>query len=97
MYSRLFRLSITLHGVLKLVRRTMTSLRVQLPGKFDFSRQGEWPKWSRRFERLRQAYGLAKEEEESQINTLIYAMRTRIRLFFAHHRTLALVRTLGFE
>ena len=34
----------------------------------------EWPKWSRRFERFRQASGLAKEEEESQINTLIYAM-----------------------
>ena len=42
--------------------------------KFDFSRQDEWPKWSRRFERFRQASGLAKEEEESQINMLIYAM-----------------------
>ena len=42
--------------------------------KFDFSRQEEWPKWSRRFERFRQASGLSKEEEESQINTLIYAM-----------------------
>ena len=27
-----------------------------------------------RFERFRQASGLVKEEEESQINTLIYAM-----------------------
>ena len=52
----------------------MTSFRVQLPEKFDFSRQEEWPKWSRRFERFRQASGLAKEEEESQINALIYAM-----------------------
>ena len=52
----------------------MTSFRVQLPEKFDFSRQEEWPKWSRRFERFRQASGLAKEEEESQINTLIYTM-----------------------
>ena len=52
----------------------MTSFQVQLPEKFDFSRQEEWPKWSRRFERFRQASGLAKEEEESQINTLIYAM-----------------------
>ena len=52
----------------------MTSFRVQLPEKFDFSRQEEWPKWSRRFERFRQASGLAKEEEESQINTLIDAM-----------------------
>ena len=52
----------------------MTSFRVQLPEKFDFSRQDEWPKWSRRFERFRQASGLSKEDEESQINTLIYAM-----------------------
>ena len=41
--------------------------------KFDFSHQEEWPKWSRRFERFRQASGLVKEEE-SQINMLIYAM-----------------------
>ena len=52
----------------------MTSFRVQLPEKFYFSGQEEWPKWSRRFERFRQASGLAKEEEESQINTLIDAM-----------------------
>ena len=65
---------ITSHGVRSGFPRTMTSFRVQLPEKFDFSRQEEWPKWSRRFERFRQASGLAKEEEESQINTLIYAM-----------------------
>ena len=62
---------ITAHGVRSGFPRTMTSFRVQLPEKFDFSRQAEWPKWSRRFERFRQASGLAKEEEESQINTLI--------------------------
>ena len=62
------------HGVRSGFPRTMTSFRVQLPEKFDFSRQEEWPKWSRRFERFRQASGLAKEEEESQINMLIYAM-----------------------
>ena len=52
----------------------MTSFKVDLPEKFDFARQDEWPKWSRRFERFRQASGLTKEEEESQINTLIYAI-----------------------
>lgn len=51
----------------------MTSFRVQLPEKFDFSRQEEWPKWSRRFDHFCQASGPVKEEE-SQINTLIYAM-----------------------
>ena len=45
-----------------------------LPERFDFSCQEEWPKWSRRFERFRQASGLAKEEEEGQMDTLIYAM-----------------------
>ena len=42
----------------------MTSFRVQLPEKFDLSRQEEWPKWSRRFERFRQASGLVKEAED---------------------------------
>ena len=46
----------------------------QLPEKFHFRRQEEWPKWSRRFERFRQASGVAKEQEESQINILICAM-----------------------
>jgi len=54
----------------------MATLRVQLPEQFDFSRPEEWPKWSRRFERFRQASGLAKEEdEESQTSTLlVYAI-----------------------
>ena len=51
----------------------MTSFQLQLPEKFDFSRQENWLKWSPRFERFRHASGLTKEEEESQINTLIYA------------------------
>ena len=44
------------------------------PEKFNFSQPEEWPKWSRRFERFRQASGLTEKEETSQINTLIYAM-----------------------
>ena len=47
----------------------MTSFRVQLPEEFDFRRQEEWLKWSRRFERFLQSSGLVKEKEESQINT----------------------------
>ena len=35
---------ILLHGVRSGFPRTMTSFRVQLPEKFDFSRQEEWPK-----------------------------------------------------
>ena len=52
----------------------MTSFRVQLPEEFDFRRQEEWLKWSRRFERFLQSSGLVKEKEESQINTLIYPL-----------------------
>ena len=52
----------------------MTSFRVEVPEKFDFSRQEDWPRWSRRFERFRQASGLANEDEVSQVNTLIYTM-----------------------
>ena len=62
------------HGVRSGFPWTMTSFRVQLPEKFHFRRQEEWPKWSRRFERFREASGVAKEEEESQINILICAM-----------------------
>ena len=74
LFSACFYDLILSHGVTSGFPRTMTSFRVQLPEKFDFSRQEEWPKWSRRFERFRQASGLAKDEEESQINMLIYAM-----------------------
>ena len=56
------------------MRRTITSFRVQLPEEFDFRRQEEWLKWSRRFERFLQSSGLVKEKEESQINTLIYPL-----------------------
>ena len=52
----------------------MTSFRVHLPEEFDFRRQEEWLKWSRRFERFRQSSGLVKEKEESQINTLIFPL-----------------------
>ena len=66
--------SLTLHGVKIKKGPTMTSFRVPLPEKFDFSRQEEWPKWSRRFERFRQASRLVKKEEESQLNMLIYSV-----------------------
>ena len=48
------------HGVRRGFQRTMTSFRVQLPQKFDLSRQEEGPKRSRRFERFGQVSGLAR-------------------------------------
>ena len=52
----------------------MATYQIAPPEKFNFSQPEEWPKWSRRFERFRQASGLTAKEETSQINTLIYAM-----------------------
>ena len=46
------------------------------PEKFTFRTPQEWPKWIRRFERFRQASGLAGKGEESQVNALIYSMGT---------------------
>ena len=47
------------------IRRAMTSFQVQLPENFAFRRHDDWFKWSIRFERFRQASGLAKEKEET--------------------------------
>ena len=44
------------------------------PEPFTFSRPEEWIKWSRRFERFRQASGLKDKDDEAQVNTLIYSM-----------------------
>ena len=46
---------------------------MQLPEKFSFKPE-EWPKWIRRFERFRMAWGLSKEDEENQVNALIYSV-----------------------
>ena len=51
----------------------MASFQVHLPEKFSFKPE-EWPKWILRFERFRLASGLSKEDEESQVNALIYSM-----------------------
>ena len=50
------------------------AVRVNPPDPFDFSQPEEWPRWSRRFERFRQASGLIAKSPESQISTLIYTM-----------------------
>ena len=52
----------------------MAELRISPPEAFTFSRPEEWTKWIRRFERFRQASGLAEKEQVSQIHTLIDMM-----------------------
>ena len=52
----------------------MAEIRITPLENFTFSRPEEWTKWIRRFERFRQASGLAEKEQTSQIHTLIYTM-----------------------
>uniref|UniRef100_A0AAV2J638 Uncharacterized protein n=1 Tax=Knipowitschia caucasica TaxID=637954 RepID=A0AAV2J638_KNICA len=39
------------------------------PGKFDFTKVTEWPRWLKRFERYRIASGLDKQSQEFQVNS----------------------------
>ena len=44
------------------------------PRSFDFTKPNTWPDWKQRFQRFRLAAKLNKENNEVQINILIYAM-----------------------
>ena len=44
------------------------------PEKFNFKKPESWTKWNQRFERFRIASDLKSEEQETQVNTLIYFM-----------------------
>ena len=50
------------------------SYQIATPESFSFAHPEDWPKWIRRFERFRQASGLATKSEASQVNTLVYTM-----------------------
>ena len=50
------------------------TFQVAPPESFDFARPEQWEKWIRRFERFRIASGLSAQDDEAQVNTLIYAM-----------------------
>ena len=52
----------------------MASLRLQPPGPLDFRSPDGWVKWKRRFEQYRIASGLATENDDRQISTLLYCM-----------------------
>ncbi len=52
----------------------MASYQIPAVEKFDFGQPENWPKWIRRFERFRQASGIASKTEESQVNALVYSM-----------------------
>eukprot|EP00112_Aurelia_sp_Birch-Aquarium-sp1_P024656 Seg788.12 transcript_id=Seg788.12/GoldUCD/mRNA.D3Y31 product="hypothetical protein" protein_id=Seg788.12/GoldUCD/D3Y31 len=51
----------------------MALFQVSTPEKFNFKPE-EWGRWIRRFERFRIASKSNEENEEAQVNTLIYSM-----------------------
>ena len=51
----------------------MAHYQVKPPEKFSFKSE-EWTKWIKRFERFRIASGLDLQDEENQVNALIYSM-----------------------
>ena len=54
-------------GVILVIFYTMAALyQVGPPEPFTFSRPEEWTRWSRRFERFRQASGLKEKGDEAQ-------------------------------
>ena len=52
----------------------MTSLHLDPPASFNFTRPDEWPHWKRRFQQFQSASGLSSESEERQISILLYCM-----------------------
>ena len=52
----------------------MASLRLQPPDPLHFRSPDGWVKWKRRFEQYRIASGLATENDDRQVSTLLYCM-----------------------
>ena len=57
-----------LHGVRSGI---MASYQIPAIEVFDFNTPTEWPNWICRFERFRNASGIAIKSQEGQIDTLI--------------------------
>jgi hypothetical protein len=45
-----------------------------MPEPFDFKQPDNWPKWKKRFEQYRVAFGLSAEDKPRQVNTLLYCL-----------------------
>ena len=52
----------------------MANVHFQPSESFNFHEPDEWPHQRKRFEQFRIASGLAAEEEERQVNTLLYCL-----------------------
>ncbi|KAL5510072.1 hypothetical protein EMCRGX_G005545 [Ephydatia muelleri] len=54
----------------------MSTLRLQPPESFDYSKSDGWPRWRRRFEQFRNASGLSSDKDDvRQVSTLLYCLR----------------------
>ena len=47
---------------------------LQTPAPFPFNSPDKWPKWKKHFEQYRITSGLAKEDDERQVSTLLYCL-----------------------
>ena len=54
--------------------RSTYNVSFQPPPPFHFSSPDERPKWRRRFEQFRVVSGLRKEDEETQVSTLLHCL-----------------------
>ena len=52
----------------------MASLLLQPLEPFQFARPDSWARWKRQYEQFRVAAGLSGEDEQRQVNTLLYCL-----------------------
>ena len=53
---------------------TMSEIRLQPPGPFNFCDPDDWPHWKRWFQQFRVVSGLAEVDASKQISTLLYCL-----------------------
>jgi hypothetical protein len=59
----------------------MMAMAYKPPDSFDFLKGETWPNWIQRFERFRTLTELNEKDDVTQINTLIYTMATKRKIF----------------
>ena len=52
----------------------MAQIQLPPPDRFNFRNPDDWPRWRRRFQQFREAYGFSGESAAKQISTLLYCL-----------------------
>ena len=60
----------------------MATYQISAPSAFDFQNPASWKMWIKRFERFRLASKLNAEDEENQVNSLVYTMGDKAEEIF---------------